>query len=158
MTKTEKILSYHGIRPTQMRSKIYKFLKRKQSAVSFSDLKKAFVQKSETNKTANRTTFYRNLKIFEDKGLIHQINDGTGVAKYAISEDAGKKDLHLHFHCTQCLETTCLPSRMPEDCLPAQYQTQGVNLVLRGICKKCLRKLSKMRNESLWTEKNVQRT
>ena len=69
MTKTEKILLNHGIRPTQMRLKIYKFLKRKQSAVSFSDLKKAFVQKSETNKTANRTTFYRNLKIFEDSEL-----------------------------------------------------------------------------------------
>ena len=77
MTKTEKILSYHGIRPTQMRLEIYKFLKRKQSAVSFSDLKKAFVQKSETNKTANRTTFYRNLKIFEDKGLIHRLMMGS---------------------------------------------------------------------------------
>lgn len=116
MTKTEKILSYHGIRPTQMRLEIYKFLKRKQSAVSFSDLKKAFVQKSETNKTANRTTFYRNLKIFEDKGLIHQINDGIGVAKYAISDENAKDkygtDLHMHFHCTDCKKTICLPNKI----------------------------------------------
>ena len=82
MNKTEKILSNHGIRPTQMRSKIYRYLRRKQSAVSFSDLKKVFAEKSETNKTANRTTFYRNLKIFEDKGLIHQINDGVGAVSY----------------------------------------------------------------------------
>lgn len=100
MTKTEKILSYHGIRPTQMRSKIYKFLKRKQSAVSFSDLKKAFVQKSETNKTANRTTFYRNLKIFEDKGLIHQINDGVGVSKYAILMKMPKVNTVQIYICT----------------------------------------------------------
>ena len=131
MTKTEKILSYHGIRPTKMRSKIYKFLKRKQSAVSFSDLKKAFVQKSETNKTANRTTFYRNLKIFEDKGLIHQINDGVGVAKYAISDENAKDkygiDLHMHFHCTK-------------ESLPNDYEINNVNLVLKGVCEKCRQK------------------
>ena len=144
MTKTEKTLLAKGIRPTKMRSKIYKFLKRKQSAVSFSDLKKAFVQKSETNKTANRTTFYRNLKIFEDKGLIHQINDGVGVAKYAISDENAKgkygTDLHMHFHCTDCWKTICLPNKISEESLPDSYKTTDVNLVLKGICKKCIRK------------------
>ena len=144
MTKTEKILSNHGIRPTQMRSKIYKFLKRKQSAVSFSDLKKAFVQKSETNKTANRTTFYRNLKIFEDKGLIHQINDGVGVAKYAISDENAKAkygiDLHMHFHCVVCTKTICLPNKISEESLPNDYEINNVNLVLKGVCEKCRQK------------------
>ncbi|MBQ0739017.1 Fur family transcriptional regulator [Mesonia mobilis] len=144
MTKTEKILSNHGIRPTQMRSKIYKFLKRKQSAVSFSDLKKAFVQKSETNKTANRTTFYRNLKTFEDKGLIHQINDGTGVAKYALSDENTNvklsTGLHMHFHCTDCKKTICLPNKISEESLPDQYEVNDVNLVLKGICKNCSKK------------------
>ena len=144
MTKTEKILSYHGIRPTQMRSKIYKFLKRKQSAMSFSDLKKAFVQKSETNKTANRTTFYRNLKIFEDKGLIHQINDGTRVAKFAISDENAKgkygTDLHMHFYCTKCGKTSCLPNKISEESLPNDYQVSDVNLVLKGICESCRKK------------------
>ena len=144
MTKAEKILSNHGIRPTQMRLEIYKFLKRKQSAVSFSDLKKAFVQKSETNKTANRTTFYRNLKIFEDKGLIHQINDGVGVAKYAISDENLKSkystDLHMHFHCTDCKKTICLPNKISEESLPNDYEINNVNLVLKGICEKCRQK------------------
>ena len=141
MNKTEKILSNYGIRPTQMRSKIYRYLRRKQSAVSFSDLKKVFAEKSETNKTANRTTFYRNLKIFEDKGLIHQINDGTGVAKFAISDENVKgkygSDLHLHFHCTECKKTICLPNKIPEESLPDDYKINDVNLVLKGICVKC---------------------
>ena len=141
MTKTEKILSNHGIRPTQMRSKIYRYLRRKQSAVSFSDLKKVFAEKSENNKTANRTTFYRNLKIFEDKGLIHQINDGTGMAKFAISGENTKSkygtDLHLHFHCTECKKTICLPNKIPEESLPSDYKINDVNLVLKGICLKC---------------------
>ncbi|MAW95667.1 MULTISPECIES: Fur family transcriptional regulator [Flavobacteriaceae] len=141
MTKAEKILSNHGIRPTQMRSKIYRYLRRKQSAVSFSDLKKVFAEKSENNKTANRTTFYRNLKIFEDKGLIHQVNDGTGMAKFAISGENTKSkygtDLHLHFHCTECKKTICLPNKLPEESLPDDYKINDVNLVLKGICVKC---------------------
>ena len=67
MTKTEKILSNHGIRPTQMRSKIYKFLKRKQSAVTLREMQKIFVIKSEVDKTADKTTFYRAIKLFEEK-------------------------------------------------------------------------------------------
>ena len=141
MNKTEKILSSHGIRPTQMRSKIYRYPRRKQSAVSFSDLKKVFAEKSENNKTANRTTFYRNLKIFEDKGLIHQVNDGTGMAKFAISGENTKSkygtDLHLHFHCTECKKTICLPNKLPEESLPDDYKINDVNLVLKGICVKC---------------------
>ena len=144
MNKTEKILSNHGIRPTQMRSKIYRYLRRKQSAVSFSDLKKVFAEKSETNKTANRTTFYRNLKIFEDKGLIHQINDGVGVAKYAISDENAKDkygiDLHMHFHCTNCRKTICLPNKISKESLPNDYEINNVNLVLKGVCEKCRQK------------------
>jgi Fur family ferric uptake transcriptional regulator len=112
--------------------------------VSFSDLKKVFAEKSETNKTANRTTFYRNLKIFENKGLIHQINDGTGVAKFAISNENVKgkygSDLHLHFHCTECKKTICLPNKIQEENLPDDYKINNVNLVLKGICVKCKKK------------------
>ena len=112
--------------------------------MSFSDLKKVFAEKSENNKTANRTTFYRNLKIFEDKGLIHQINDGTGVAKFAISGESAKgeygSDLHLHFHCTECKKTICLPNKIPEESLPSDYKINDVNLVLKGICLKCKEK------------------
>jgi len=112
--------------------------------VSFSDLKKAFVQKSNTNKTANRTTFYRNLKTFEDKGLIHQINDGTGEAKFAISDENAKGncgiDLHMHFYCTRCRKTTCLPNRISEENLPGDYEVNNVNLVLKGVCERCRKK------------------
>ena len=112
--------------------------------MSFSELKKVFAEKSETNKTANRTTFYRNLKIFEDKGLIHQINDGTGVAKFAISDENAKSkygtDLHMHFHCTECKKTICLPNKIPEESLPDDYEVSDVNLVLKEICEKCKQK------------------
>ncbi|WP_027392788.1 Fur family transcriptional regulator [Aquimarina latercula] len=142
MNKTEKILSNHVIRPTQMRSKIYRYLRRKQSAVSFSDLKKVFAEKSETNKTANRTTFYRTLKTFEDKGVVHQIDAGTGIQKYALCEPGCNCDLnqklHLHFHCHNCDETVCLTEhKIPYINLPDGYVAEDANLVIKGICEKC---------------------
>ena len=100
MTTTEKILFANGIRPTVMRLKIYKYLKRKTYAVTLKEMHKVFIAKSQKNKTANRTTFYRNLKTFDDKGLIHQINDGTGVAKFAISDDNAKVNTVQIYICT----------------------------------------------------------
>ena len=143
-TKTEKTLLSKGIRPTEMRLKIYKYLQRKTYAVSLNEMQKVFIAKSEKNKTANRTTFYRNLKTFEDKGLIHQINDGTGVAKFAISDKKAKgkygTDLHMHFHCTVCGKTICLPDRISKQNLPDDYEINDVNLVLKGVCKNCSKK------------------
>jgi Fur family ferric uptake transcriptional regulator len=143
-TKTEKTLLSKGIRPTEMRLKIHKYLNRKTYAVSLNEMQKVFIAKSEKNKTANRTTFYRNLKTFEDKGLIHQINDGTGVAKFAISDKKAKgkyaTDLHMHFHCTVCGKTICLPDRISKQNLPDDYEINDVNLVLKGVCKNCSKK------------------
>ena len=142
MTKAKKTLSEYGIRPTEMRLKIYKYLKRKRYAVSLFDIKKSFLEKSETNKTANKTTFFRVVNLFLEKGIVHQIDDGTGIAKFAISEgntlSEKGKDLHLHFHCIECNRTFCLQDRMTDACLPTDYEIKEVNLVLKGICKNCI--------------------
>tara|TARA_R100001369_G_scaffold954_1_gene3043 strand:+ start:73301 stop:73735 length:435 start_codon:yes stop_codon:yes gene_type:complete len=144
MTKIEKVLLTKGIRPTEMRSKIYKFLKRKQSAVTLREMQKIFVIKSEVDKTADKTTFYRAIKLFEEKRMVHQIDDGTAIAKYAVSDENVANtygtDLHMHFHCTDCRKTICLPNKISEESLPDSYKTTDVNLVLKGICKKCIRK------------------
>lgn len=143
MTKTEKMLSIYGIKPTEMRLKIYEYLIRKRYAVSLFDIKKSFSEKSETNKTANRTTFYRVIKLFLEKKMIHQIDDGTGMTKFVISrevnDDKNGIDLHMHFHCTNCEQTSCLPNSLPNECLPREHKANEVNLVIKGICKKCLK-------------------
>ena len=142
MTKTEKILTNHGIRPTQMRSKIYKYLKRKTYAVSLNEMQKVFINKN--IKTANKTTFYRAIKLFEKKSMVHQIDDGTAFAKYALSDENTNvklsTGLHMHFHCTDCKKTICLPNKISEESLPNQYEVNDVNLVLKGICKNCSKK------------------
>ena len=139
MNKAEKIFKNKGIRPTEMRLAIYKYLRRKFYAVTLKEIERAFIKKSDDNKTADRTTIYRTLKLFQDKGIAHQIDDGTAIAKYAVSNEEGL-DLHLHFHCTYCGNTFCLSNKVSRDSLPDKYGINDVNLVLKGICTKCLKR------------------
>ncbi|WP_431128219.1 hypothetical protein [Flagellimonas flava] len=81
--------------------------------------------------------------MFEEKGLVHQIDDGTGILKYAITKKLELKeaelDLHMHFHCTHCGKTFCLPNEMKQERLPINYKINEVNTVLKGTCKNCLK-------------------
>lgn len=133
--EAENILNHKNIRPTAMRILVYKILSSADSAISLTDLENNF-------KTADRTTLYRTIKTFENQGMVHAIEDGTGITKYALCEPlcavGDHKDLHLHFHCTLCEETTCLTDySIPKIRLPEDYIAQDVNLVVRGICKNC---------------------
>ena len=116
----------------QLRSK---FLAGKKVAVTLSDIENAFAK-------ADRTTLYRTLKTFEEKAIVHQIDDGTGITKYAMCEEGCncemEQDLHLHFHCNNCGETVCLTEhKIPQIKVPDGFVSENVNLVVKGICDKC---------------------
>ncbi|MCM4173976.1 transcriptional repressor [Arenibacter sp. TNZ] len=135
MTEIEKKLENNGIRPTAMRILIYKFMAQKEVAIALTDIENAFVK-------AERTTLYRTLKTFEDKGIVHHIDDGTGISKYALCEQGCNceldQDLHLHFHCSNCDKTVCLTDhKIPHINLPNGYIAENANLVITGICEKC---------------------
>ncbi|MDX1783256.1 Fur family transcriptional regulator [Arenibacter troitsensis] len=135
MTEIEKTLENNGIRPTAMRILIYKFMAKKEVAIALTDIENAFVK-------AERTTLYRTLKTFEDKGIVHHIDDGTGISKYALCEQGCNceldQDLHLHFHCSNCDKTVCLTDhKIPHINLPSGYIAEDANLVITGICEKC---------------------
>jgi Fur family ferric uptake transcriptional regulator len=135
MQTVEHILEDKAIRVTAMRLLIYKFLAEKQVAVTLSDIEHAFDK-------VERTTLYRTIKTFEEKGVVHQIDDGTGITKYALCETGCncdiETDLHLHFHCNICNETVCLTDhKIPQIKVPKGFISEDVNLVVKGICDKC---------------------
>ncbi len=135
MKDIEQLLEEKGIRPTAMRLLILKFLLEKQIAVTLSDIENAFTK-------ADRTTLYRTIKTFEENGVVHQIDSGTGVPEYAVCEATCNceihNDLHLHFHCTNCNQTVCLTGhKIPQISLPKGFITLDVNLVAKGICDTC---------------------
>tara|TARA_R110002051_G_scaffold62195_2_gene113823 strand:+ start:1052 stop:1468 length:417 start_codon:yes stop_codon:yes gene_type:complete len=135
MKEIEKTLENKNVRPTAMRILIYKYMDEKEIAVALTDIENAFTK-------SDRTTLYRTLKTFEEKGIVHQIDDGTSTTKYALCEPGCnceiEQDLHLHFHCSNCNETVCLTEhKIPHINLPEGYVSEDANLVLKGICDKC---------------------
>lgn len=131
----EMMLTEKSVGPTAMRILILEYLLKQTSAISLQDLEKDFDH-------ADRSTLYRTLKTFEEKGLIHQIQDGTDATKYALCAEACKAgshyDLHLHFYCYTCKQTFCLPKHtVPEVTTPKGYQLRELNLVAKGVCDGC---------------------
>ncbi len=130
----ESKLQERQIRPTAMRLLVFKELVECDSSMSLSDLENKFEK-------ADRVTLYRTLKTFEEKKLIHSIDDGSGTMKYAVCEEGCEcdpKDQHVHFHCTKCGETYCLTNTaIPKTKIPTGFHAKSVNMVYKGICANC---------------------
>ena len=136
MQDIEVILTSKSINPTAMRLLVLEFLLKQSSAISLTDVEKGL-------DPSDRVTLYRVLKKFEEKGLVHSIDDGSGAPKYALCAAECKAghhhDLHVHFFCHACKETSCLPkSTIPQVTLPEGFASEEVNLIVKGTCNKCV--------------------
>lgn len=134
MEELENKLTTKNVRPTAMRLLVLETLQKQRATVSLQDLEDSFEK-------ADRITLYRTLKTFEEKGLIHSIEDGTGTTKYGLCQDGCKcapEDMHVHFFCNKCEETFCLPkSKIPDVSLPERFRPQEIKLLVKGICGNC---------------------
>lgn len=123
-----------GVKPTAMRLLVLDVLSNQEAAISLSQLEHSFEK-------ADRITLYRTLKTFENKNVIHSIDDGSGAIKYALCAEGCEchpEDLHVHFHCTKCRRTFCLPDNIiPAVNLPQQFVLQEINMVIKGLCREC---------------------
>lgn len=135
MLKSSNILKSHNLRITQFRLEVLNAFNEEGKALSSNDIESKF-------KDFDRVTLYRTLKIFEEKGLVHKVFDGSGQTKYAICESACTEhnhiDEHVHFHCNKCLQTYCLDQVfIPKVELPSGYLVSNSNMVIQGRCQKC---------------------
>jgi Fur family transcriptional regulator, ferric uptake regulator len=131
----EQLLATKNINPTAMRLLVLDFLLQQPATISLTDLEKGM-------HPADRITIYRTLKTFQEKGLVHIIDDGTGSPKYALCksecDDHQHHDLHVHFYCNSCKETFCLEkSTIPHVNLPARFMAEEMSLLVKGICNSC---------------------
>jgi Fur family ferric uptake transcriptional regulator len=119
-----------------MRLVVLDFLLQQSAALSLTDLELRM------DKT-DRVTLYRTIRTFEEHGLVHRIEDGTNISKFALCapgcDGEGHHDQHIHFYCTRCNETHCLPTYIPEVVLPPAYLIKETELTVRGICANCNR-------------------
>lgn len=130
----EKQLESRKIKPTAMRLLVLRQLVEAGSAISLKNLESRFEK-------ADKATLYRTLKTFEEKKLIHSIEDGTGSMKYAMCEEGCEcepQDQHIHFHCVKCGETYCLmQSKIPQTQIPTGFKASSASMVYKGNCANC---------------------
>lgn len=131
----EKRLMAKKINPTAMRLLVLDFLQQQTVAVNIADLESALVR-------TDRTTLYRTLKTFEENGLIHSVEDGSGATKYALCnegcEPCRHSDRHLHFSCATCGRTMCIPTvAIPLFQVPLGFVVSDVSMLAKGICDRC---------------------
>lgn len=135
-TRIEDIFKKSKLRVTQSRRDILQIFLDAPHAISNSDIEGKMDE-------VDRITLYRTLRTFEDKAVIHAVNDGTGQTKYALcdiecTDDNHHHHDHVHFHCTNCASTYCVDEvRVPSVDLPQGYKVQDVELILKGLCNNC---------------------
>ena len=130
----EEILLQRNIVPTAIRLLVIQEMLRFNHAFTLGSLE-------EKLDTIDKSTLSRTINLFHSKHLIHSIDDGSGAIKYSVCNDncmCEIADLHPHFFCTKCKQTTCLDNiDIPLVELPDNYQLSSINFVLKGICGKC---------------------
>lgn len=133
------LLQKHKLRKTDIRKKVLQvFLDAGTTAVGNAELEQALP-------SADRITLYRTLRSFEERGLIHQAIDGSGIAKYALCHANcnvhAHHDNHAHFRCYDCGQTICLEASLESSIqVPKGFIVNQTHLVLEGQCASCTKK------------------
>lgn len=139
-TEVEHKLAHRDIRATASRILVLRALIAAESALSLSDLEQKLP-------TLDKSTLFRTLSTFAAHHLVHVVEDGSGLAKYALCADdchCGEEesdalaDLHTHFYCERCQRTFCLHNvPVPTPALPEGFTVHTAGYVVKGICDKC---------------------
>lgn len=135
--KYAPLLIEHGIKPTANRLIIAEALDQSSHPLSMKDIEDRIL-------SLDKSSISRTLSLFRTHHLVHAIDDGCTSVKYELChshqhKDGIDEDEHVHFHCTVCHKTICLhDTPLPQMTIPAGFELQHVNLILRGICPNCL--------------------
>lgn len=132
--KIEDKLINKNTRPTSMRILVYDFLSNQNLALSLSEIEDGF-------DAVDRITVYRTLKTFEEKGIVHSIQENN-TSKYKLCHDECNenthKDWHLHFYCKICKQTTCKEDVVVANDIAGGFRIDEIRFFAKGICEECM--------------------
>ncbi len=133
ITETEALLDEYKLKKTKLRKQILAVFLAQHKALSYADLI------AHIDTSIDKSTVYRNLAKLEEKGLIHPVENTTGVLKYALGSHSEKDEhQHAHFQCTQCQSVFCIPkAEINLGSIPTGFQVKSASLNVKGVCGKC---------------------
>lgn len=121
-------------RNTQSKNEVLAVLKEHKTAMSQYELEKILKHRMD------RVTIYRILYSFCDDGILHKVMSEEGKTYFALCQECEHgehKHSHFHFRCTICNTMECVTASISID-LPKDYVQKDINLVVSGICSKCV--------------------
>lgn len=134
-----QLLRENGLKVTEIRVLLLTLLHAGQRPQSAEELF-ALTQKAKSRKTVDLVSIYRNLKIFQEAGLIQNIELGTGRQMFEWQE---RSHHHHHVICQNCsrvdtLEICGLDSHL-RSLQKMGYANVGHRLEFYGTCGECQR-------------------
>ena len=134
----QEYLENKGIKPTVNRVLVMKAITKSHNTFALRDIEDEI-------DTLDKSSVFRVLRLFAENHLVHEIDDGTGSAKYELCRSNHEdrcNDSHVHFYCEKCHTTICLHSiPTPDIKLPAGFTSNNINYVVKGICASCNSKI-----------------
>ncbi|NOQ71518.1 MAG: Fur family transcriptional regulator [Crocinitomix sp.] len=127
------LLADKKLSKTPFRKEVLAIFCQHENAIPLSTIEKAL-------EGYNRITLYRTIKIFLEKGIIHEITISGEESNYAICRDCDQvthNHQHVHFKCKQCSTIFCVEvDPFPAIVLPG-YQIDQLEIQATGLCVEC---------------------
>lgn len=133
--RLEIMMKEHGVKPTAMRMLVLRCIVEAGETLTLRQIEEELC-------TADRSTIFRTLCLFEQHHLLHSIHDGSGSVRYEACHSShnheNDDDRHPHFRCLRCGRTICISEcRIPKVELPEGFQAERVDYVVTGVCAAC---------------------
>ena len=119
----EKIINVKNIKLKSARKAILEIFISSDKPLSYEDIKSKL--------SMDKATFYRNITKFEEENVINSFESNDKKRYFEI-----QKTKHSHFICTSCSKIECIHEKL--DLKLSKYQID--NIIIKGICPKCLDK------------------
>lgn len=87
----------------------------------------------------NRVSVYRTLHAFTEAGLVHRVEAGDRLWRFAVCKCGSRTHCHPHFTCRACGKIECL-NTISLPCLTEPipgYRVEEQEVYLRGLCVNC---------------------
>ncbi len=134
MALETEILEKKGVKPTPNRVLVLRAMLGAGRPLSLSELEIML-------DSVDRSSIFRVLTMLADRHVVHELEDGSGMAKYEVcpgEEECTVEDMHVHFYCESCHRTYCFRDmHIPEIELPEGFRMDSVNYMVKGICPMC---------------------
>ena len=143
MERLERTLKDHHLRMTTARKAIFSILEKSPKALTPQEVCQHLDRKSPRGSNADQASVYRNLTLFSEIGLAHQVQLG----RYSLcthNESDHHKHIHIMAMCSDCGNTIEAKEHSHDLCeLAGQFKKymKGFGsfsgLTLEGICRDC---------------------